>query len=241
MSTQWWYEDGGQVKGPLGSDELRSLVETGTLARGSRVIVVGGSEWGTVEEHALELGVAPVPGPAPGEAGEATTAPPGPGSPAGGPPSPTAAIPAPKPAEGPLPGAGPPAPSGAGATGTPPLVSNGKRFGAYALDGVIFLVSAITLFLGWFVWAFIIFGKGQTPGKQLLGIRVVDASTRRVVSYGTMALRTLVYQLLLGTITFGVTTVIGAIMVLVDENRRQGLWDRLANTVVVDDPDGRTL
>ena len=125
-----------------------------------------------------------------------------------------------------------------GPTLTAPLVSNGKRFGAYVLDAVLVIV---TLIIGWFIWMFIILGKGQTPGKALLGIRVVDANTGRVPSYGTMALRVLVYQLLLGNVTGGITTLVGAIMILVDKERHQALWDKMANTVVVDDPEGRTL
>src|SRR5206468_6518647 len=46
-----------------------------------------------------------------------------------------------------------------------PLASPGKRFGAYLLDLLLIIV---TLVIGWLVWLFIDWGKGQTPGKQLL-------------------------------------------------------------------------
>lgn len=222
------------------------MVETGALMRTSRIIVVGGTEWATIEEHAGELGLRSEPAPEPAaatsapQAFSATWVDSGDGGAASGsasaPPSqPTtpAAVaysaPASTPGPAPVPG------------GLAPLASNGKRLGGWLLDGLIFVVSAITLFLGWFIWAFIIFGKGQTPGKQLLGLRVVSADTGKVVSYGTMALRTLVYQLLLGSVTGGITTIVGGVMMLVDKEKRQALWDKIANTLVVDDPEGRTL
>src|SRR5205807_6179400 len=113
--------------------------------------------------------------------GTATSAPPGPGPGPSAPPPPQGAAPVTVTYAAP---AYPPGP-----TLTAPLVSNGKRFGAYVLDAVLLIV---TLIIGWFIWMFIILGKGQTPGKALLGIRVVDANTGRVPSYGTMALRVLV-------------------------------------------------
>jgi uncharacterized RDD family membrane protein YckC len=46
-----------------------------------------------------------------------------------------------------------------------------------------------TLFFGWLIWSFVIWGNGQTPAKQILKIRVYNAETGQIVSWGHMALR----------------------------------------------------
>jgi hypothetical protein len=86
QDQQWWYEEGGQTKGPVSSEEVRRLVSQNVLNDQSRIIPVGSSDWGTVGQHASALGVAQTaaasdPSPAPGWSG------PGPsGPPPGGPP-----------------------------------------------------------------------------------------------------------------------------------------------------------
>jgi uncharacterized RDD family membrane protein YckC len=60
------------------------------------------------------------------------------------------------------------------------------RLGALVLDAVLM---GLTLGIGWLIWSFIIWGNGQTPAKQILKIRVYNAETGRVVSWGHMALR----------------------------------------------------
>jgi len=77
-SQQWWYEEGGSTKGPVGTDELRSLVERGTLHHQSRIIPVGSNDWSTVAQHASNLGLE---SPSAGAAG--TSPPPPPPSPSG--------------------------------------------------------------------------------------------------------------------------------------------------------------
>lgn len=253
-NQQWWYEEGGQPKGPLASQEIRSMVETGALRRSSRIIVVGGTEWATIDEHASELGLPAESASEPAAGGPSSDASPsavGParwsadsagssGSSDGAGQTAQTTAPAPFSYNAPPAATAGPAPSPT-PTGLAPLASPGKRLGAFLLDGLIIAVSAITLFLGWLIWAFIVFGKGQTPGKQLLGLRVVDDESGKVVSYATMALRTLVYELLLGSVTSGVTTIIGGVMLVADKDQRQALWDKMASSVVVEDPEGRTL
>ena len=110
------------------------------------------------------------------------------------------------------------------------LTSKGKRFGAYLLEALLVLV---TCFVGWLIWSIIIWGKGQTPAKSILKMRVVKADEYRPLGRGDMALRELVGKILLGVIPlYGI---VSAIFVLVDD-RNQGLWDKLAKSVVVDDP-----
>jgi uncharacterized RDD family membrane protein YckC len=112
------------------------------------------------------------------------------------------------------------------------LSSGGKRFGAYLLNGLLFVV---TLGIGWIIWAIILWGHGQTPAMQLLHMRIYDLNTGRGASWGPMALRNLVGFHLLGNITCGITTLVGGIMILSDV-RRQAIWDKIANTVVLEDP-----
>jgi uncharacterized RDD family membrane protein YckC len=60
------------------------------------------------------------------------------------------------------------------------------RLGALVLDAVLM---GLTLGIGWLIWSFVVWGNGQTPAKQILKIRVYNAETGRVVSWGHMALR----------------------------------------------------
>ena len=114
--------------------------------------------------------------------------------------------------------------------------SAGKRFGAYALDVAL---AFVTLFIGWMIWSLVIWSKGQSPGKSLLGMRCISTETGRAATWGTMALREIVGKSLLGSVTFGITTIVSAFMILGDS--RQGIWDKIATTAVVDDPDGHLV
>lgn len=113
------------------------------------------------------------------------------------------------------------------------LTSNGKRFLSYLLDGLLIVV---TLFIGWFIWWLIVWARAQTPAKQLMKMRVVKIDENRPATYGEMALRELVGKALLGSVSSGITTVVGGIMILADDTGRQALWDKIAGTTVVDDP-----
>lgn len=142
----------------------------------------------------------------------------------------------PPPGQQPPPGGFPPPPPEMGApygTGAQmQLSSKGKRFGGYLLETLLMFV---TLFIGWLIWWLIVMAKGQTPAKQLLKMRCVDANTGRCATYGQMALREIVGKLVLGNITCGISSLVGAIMVLTDD-RSQAVWDKIGTTVVIDDP-----
>ena len=60
------------------------------------------------------------------------------------------------------------------------------RLGALVLDA---LLMGLTFGIGWLIWSLVIWGNGQTPAKQILKIRVYNAETGQVVSWGHMALR----------------------------------------------------
>ena len=80
------------------------------------------------------------------------------------------------------------------------------RLGALVLDAVLM---GLTLGIGWLIWSFVVWGNGQTPAKQILKIRVYNAETGRVVSWGHMALR----EALLGW-WFGLSTAFGILSLL---------------------------
>ncbi len=122
-SRQWWYEEGGETKGPVGSDEIRAMVERGALTRASRIVAVGSNDWSTVSAHESELGL-----PAAASAG-------------GMPPPP------------PSPGYGPPPAAAGGYGTPPPPSYAGAPPPAYGQAGVSdkdFLTALLlSIFLGW--------------------------------------------------------------------------------------------
>ena len=63
------------------------------------------------------------------------------------------------------------------------------RLGALALDILFFILSAILAFLPFIIWSLVVWSKGQTPGKQILKIRVRNAQTGSVATWGHMAVR----------------------------------------------------
>jgi len=69
------------------------------------------------------------------------------------------------------------------------LATPGHRIGAFAVDmGLNF----VTLGIGWFIWSLIMWGKGQTPGKNLLKIRVINEVNSQPARWGHMCLRQVV-------------------------------------------------
>jgi uncharacterized RDD family membrane protein YckC len=141
-----------------------------------------------------------------------------------------AAVPPPPPEGGFAPPPGPGAPAGVPFAGLQ-LSSKGKRLGEYLLEILLIIV---TLFIGWFIWWIILLPKAQSPAKQLLKMRVVSIDEPRAATLNEMLLRELVGKWLLGFIPF--YSFVAAIFVLIDDNN-QALWDKVAKTTVVDDPD----
>lgn len=111
------------------------------------------------------------------------------------------------------------------------LSSPGKRFGGYLLEGVL---TVFTLGVGWLVWALIVFSRGQTPAKQLLGMRVVRIRTGTRATWGTMFLREVIAKWLIGVLSVFTLGIVN--FWLVWDKSNQELWDKVVGTVVVDDP-----
>jgi uncharacterized RDD family membrane protein YckC len=122
-----------------------------------------------------------------------------------------------------------PSPTSIGGNGSTISCDNGTRFGAYLLDAVLMIV---TFGIGWFIWSIVLWQKSTSPGKKMLGLMVVDVNTGQPASVGTMALRELVGKTLLSWLSCGLTSLVGAIMILATE-KRQGIWDQIATTTVV--------
>jgi uncharacterized RDD family membrane protein YckC len=95
-----------------------------------------------------------------------------------------------------------------------------------------------TLGIGYMIWLYVSYAKGQTPGKKLLGLRVVDVETGKGATWGKMFLRGQIIKPFVYCL-FGIGTLISYIGILGASHR--GLWDKWSGTVVVVDKDGATL
>ena len=113
--------------------------------------------------------------------------------------------------------------------------SAGKRLGGYLLEVVLVI---FTLVLGWLIWSLIVWGQSTSPAKQLLKMKVLKKDTGLRASYGTMALRELVGKWLIMTALWAFCFLIPLVLdfMLLWDKDRQELWDKIAGTIVVDDP-----
>jgi uncharacterized RDD family membrane protein YckC len=119
--------------------------------------------------------------------------------------------------------------------GCPPgvlLSSSMRRLGAHLLDGILCLVTCV---IGWLVWSLVIYGRGQSPAKQLLGMRVVIMTAGVRAGWGRMFVREHLVKPLIGILVGWL--LIPYLWLLWDRNRQE-LWDKMLDTVVVDDPSG---
>ena len=103
------------------------------------------------------------------------------------------------------------------------------------MDFVLFIV---TLIIEYIIWWLITLGRGQTPGKQLVGIRVMRTDGSRS-DWGWTFLREFVIKLLVfealgDALTSGIASLVDLLWAFWDKNR-QTLHDKIMKTVVVDD------
>jgi uncharacterized RDD family membrane protein YckC len=132
------------------------------------------------------------------------------------------------------------------------LASPGRRLGAYFLDVFVPLVAILVmfgiagagvstgtdegaglgviagglLFVAYIVWAFILFAKGTTPGKLILGMRVIKEDGRRA-GFFTMLIREWI-----GKAISGMILSLGFLWILFDRDN-QGWHDKLMSTYVI--------
>ena len=67
-----------------------------------------------------------------------------------------------------------------------PSASPQHRLGGLAVD---IGLAATTGGVGWFIWLLVVMGQGQTPGKQILKLRVYDTTTNKPAKWGHMFIR----------------------------------------------------
>jgi uncharacterized RDD family membrane protein YckC len=115
------------------------------------------------------------------------------------------------------------------------LASAGRRIGAWALA---IPLSIVTLGIGYIIWGLIVWGRGQTPALQVLGMRCWRPQTGRVPGWWYMALREVVGGFVENLLNW-VTLLTSFVLMLATRDRRS-LHDMIAGTVVLHDP-GRVL
>lgn len=64
--------------------------------------------------------------------------------------------------------------------------STGHRIGATAVDAGLYIV---TLGIGWFIWNLVTMANGQSPGKSLLKVRVINIANGQPARWGHMFIR----------------------------------------------------
>ncbi|MEU8912344.1 RDD family protein [Streptomyces nigrescens] len=114
------------------------------------------------------------------------------------------------------------------------LSTVGLRFGGFLLENLLMIC---TLYIGWLIWAFLVFPQGQTPAKQLLHMRVIYIPEARAARWWRMFFREFIAKGIIGLLA-SVTLLIPYFWLLWDRNRQE-LWDKMATTLVVTDPDDR--
>jgi uncharacterized RDD family membrane protein YckC len=107
----------------------------------------------------------------------------------------------------------------------------GRRIGAFFLAIPLMIV---TLFIGYLIWGLIVWGRGQTPALQVLGMRCWRPETGKVASFGWMALREIVGRFVEGILSI-ITAAISLVLMLASKDHKS-LHDLIAGTVVVHDP-----
>jgi uncharacterized RDD family membrane protein YckC len=112
------------------------------------------------------------------------------------------------------------------------LATSGRRIGAFFLAIPLCI---ITLGIGYLIWGLIVWGNGQTPALQVLGMRCWRPEDGRVATFWWMALREVVGRLIDG-ILWVITELVSFIFMLSRPDRRT-LHDLIAGTVVLHDPD----
>lgn len=131
----------------------------------------------------------------------------------------------------------------------PQPCGNGIRFGAFLLEA---LLTIVTCGIGWLVWAVVLWQQSTTPAKKMLGMRIVDVETGAPATMNQMLKRELgikvvlplVLNLISGAVVVGdqlgsdqvglgsLVFLVSGVMILVNQ-KRQGIWDVVAHTTVV--------
>jgi hypothetical protein len=111
------------------------------------------------------------------------------------------------------------------------LASLGRRIGAGFLA---IPLSLVTLGIGYVIWGLVIWGRGQTPAQQVLGMVTWRPETGQKATFWWMALREIVGSIAEGIVSL-ITAVVSLILMLAGRERKC-LKDHIAGTVVLHDP-----
>jgi uncharacterized RDD family membrane protein YckC len=111
------------------------------------------------------------------------------------------------------------------------LASVGRRIGAFFLA---IPLSIVTLGIGYVIWGLIVWGSGQTPALQVLGMRCWRPETGRVAGWWWMALREVVGRIVDGFLS--IITLLVSFILMCTRGDRRCLHDLIAGTVVLHDP-----
>jgi uncharacterized RDD family membrane protein YckC len=112
------------------------------------------------------------------------------------------------------------------------LANPGRRVGAFFLSIPLII---ITLGIGYVIWGLIVWGNGQTPALQVLGMRCFRPETNRVAGFWWMALRETIGRIADGILSI-ITEVISVIFMFTRPDHK-AIHDLVAGTVVLRDPD----
>ena len=122
--------------------------------------------------------------------------------------------------------------------------TQGRRLAGYVLDLIIVVV---TFGVGWLVWLLLAAPKGQSPGKQLLGMYIIRSDGSRAGGAYTWVRELIIKVLLfdgffwvLGAMTGGLGQLLWVIPALwcVWDAERQCLWDKVGSTYIAHSPQG---
>ncbi len=111
------------------------------------------------------------------------------------------------------------------------LASIGRRIAAWFLA---IPLAILTLGIGYIIWGLIVWGRGQTPALQVLGMRCWRPETQRTASWGWMALREVVGRIVEGLLT--IITLLLSFILMCTGKERKTIHDHIAGTVVLYDP-----
>jgi len=111
------------------------------------------------------------------------------------------------------------------------LAPAGKRIGTFLLE---ILLVIVTLVIGYLIWTlFFAWRKGQTPGKQVMGMRIYHLGNQRAASWGQMFVRQFVGGIVNGIFYIGW---IVSLVFLFTVPLRRTVPDRIAGTIELNDP-----
>ena len=108
--------------------------------------------------------------------------------------------------------------------------SVGRRVWAAILDVILMIA---TLLIGWFIWSIVLWKQSTSPAKKMLGMRIVDANTGAPATMQQMVMREVVGKWVVGSVAAGLANVASFVMLFITP-KRQGVWDYIGGTTVVD-------